>query len=213
MTSKLDWAVPNRVCSWPNFYQVTYKAIDVVTATHLVLLSGGVDSACVLAERRNSTDQISTLYVDYGQTAADAERASSHSIADHYQVNWAELSVHGLVIPSGEIPGRNALLVHLALAHLGSAHPSCIYLGIHAGTPYRDCSPAFVEETQRSLDYQSSGGCQLVAPLLRWNKGQVVHRALELGMPLHLTHSCECAIQPCGECASCKDREAALASI
>jgi 7-cyano-7-deazaguanine synthase len=184
-----------------------------VTAIHLILLSGGMDSACVLAERRNSTDRISALYVGYGQAAAEAERASSRLIADHYQVSWAELSVHGLVVPSGEIPGRNALLIHLAVAHLGSVHPSCIHLGIHGGTPYRDCSPTFLKEVQRSLDYQTGGGCQLVAPFLRWNKGQVLHRAVELDVPLHMTHSCECSKSPCGNCASCKDREAALASV
>ncbi|MDX6608231.1 MAG: 7-cyano-7-deazaguanine synthase [Solirubrobacterales bacterium] len=178
---------------------------------HLILLSGGIDSACLLAERAARRLEPTALFVDYGQSPADRERSCSKSLAAHFGVKWSAVRVGGLTIPNGEIPGRNALLAHLAVVHIGS-DASCIYLGIHAGTPYRDCTQAFVEETQRSIDFQSGGACQLVAPYLTWNKAEVHQRAKELGVPLGITHSCERAEDPCGNCASCIDREALLAS-
>ena len=107
----------------------------------------------------------------------------------------------------------NPLLAHLALTHLGGRGSTCIYLAIHAGTPYRDCTVQFIEETQRSLDFQSGGVVRLVAPYVAWSKQLVIEHALRLGVPLELTHSCERSTAPCGECPSCIDREALLARL
>lgn len=181
-------------------------------ASHLILLSGGIDSACLLADRIAKERAPSALYVDYGQPVAAIERDCSAAIASRYGIPWAVLQVGGLEVRDGEIPGRNALLAHLALTHVGSRPASCIYLAIHAGTPYRDCTPEFVEETQRSLDFQSGGAARLIAPYVSWSKEMIVERARELQLPLDLTHSCERTADPCGECTSCIDRRALLAS-
>lgn len=184
-----------------------------MSANHLVLLSGGIDSACLLAECHARGDSTSALFVDYGQAPADKERTCSTAIASYFGAPWTPLDVRGLNVLSGEIPGRNALLAHIALTYLGAQGSSCVYLGIHAGTLYRDCTPEFVAETQRSLDFQSDGRVRLVAPFVTWPKQLVIERGRELGAPLELTHSCECSATPCGACASCIDRKALLASV
>jgi 7-cyano-7-deazaguanine synthase len=178
-----------------------------MATSHLILLSGGIDSACLLADCVVQGQSPSALFVDYGQPAAEIERNCSAEIASRYGAPWAAVQVGGLEVRDGEIPGRNALLAHLALTHLGNMRASCIYLAIHAGTPYRDCTPEFVEETQRSLDFQSGGSVRLVAPYLAWPKQLVVEHAIELGLPLELTYSCERGANPCGECPSCIDRD------
>jgi 7-cyano-7-deazaguanine synthase len=186
--------------------------VEVDAASHLILLSGGIDSACLLAECNAKRLDPAALFVDYGQAPADRERFCSKSLAGHFNISWSAIEMTGLIVPDGEIPGRNALLAHLAFAHIGQGQTSCIYLGIHAGTPYRDCTREFIEETQRSLDFQSGGVSQLVAPYVTWSKGEIHQRAKELGVPLELTHSCERSVDPCGRCMSCSDREALLAS-
>jgi 7-cyano-7-deazaguanine synthase len=182
-----------------------------MATSHLILLSGGIDSACLLAECNAKRLDPAALFVDYGQAPARKEQFCSKSLAEHFSISWSSIEVTGLAVPSGEIPGRNALLAHLAFAHIGEWKASCIYLGIHSGTPYRDCTQEFVEETQRSLDFQSGGASQLVAPYVSWSKGEVHQRAKELGVPFELTHSCERSVDPCGRCASCTDRETILA--
>jgi 7-cyano-7-deazaguanine synthase len=178
----------------------------------VVLLSGGLDSACVLAERVEVGAEPIALFIDYGQPAAAIERSASRRLAEHFGAARGEVGVEGIELPAGEIAGRNALLVHLALTWLGNGGARTIYLGIHAGTGYRDCSPEFLEETQRSLDFQSGGAARLVAPFVNWPKELVVARALKLGVPVDMTHSCERAEIPCGECLSCIDRRNLLAS-
>lgn len=178
----------------------------------LVLLSGGIDSACLLGERRVKGAKPEALFVAYGQPAEEEEEAASCALAADLGADWSKVEVGGIVLDVGEIAGRNALLAHLALTWLGRGEAALIYLGIHAGTPYRDCSPPFVSETQRSLDFQSGGAVRLVAPFVNWSKELIVARALELSLPLELTHSCERSGTPCSECPSCIDRSELLAS-
>jgi 7-cyano-7-deazaguanine synthase in queuosine biosynthesis len=122
-----------------------------MATSHLILLSGGIDSACLLADRVVHEQAPGALFVDYGQPVAEIERDCSAEIASHYGAPWDVLQIGGLEVCDGEIPGRNALLTQLAFTHLGGERASCIYLAIHAGTPYRDCTPEFIGEIQRSL--------------------------------------------------------------
>lgn len=176
----------------------------------LVLCSGGIDSATLAADRAARDDRIELCFVDYGQRARQAERRSVTSLAERLGVEVAHLAVDGVGMPNqGEIPARNMLLLSLALA--ARPHSRLIVIGIHAGTAYRDCSPAFVEQMQRVLDFHTDGICRLLAPFLLWSKTDVVALARELDAPLELTHSCEAGDEPCGSCRSCVDREALLA--
>lgn len=176
-----------------------------------MLLSGGIDSSCLLAECAARGTVPTALFIDYGQPVAVVERRASVALAEHFDARWNEITIGGITPSAGEILGRNALLAHLALTWLGSGTPAVIQLGIHAGTSYRDCTPEFVAETQRSLDFQSGGEVRLLAPFVSWSKELILARALELGVPIEITFSCERANSPCGECLSCIDRRELLA--
>lgn len=174
----------------------------------LVLLSGGVDSATVLATVcPDAAARPEALFIDYGQPAARSEAEASRSIAKSYDVAYRALALRGSTIGSGEVPARNAFLVHTALMTF-HAKSGLIALGIHAGTGYRDCSPAFVELMSRSLDFHTGGSVGLLTPLLACSKLEVTRLAVATSVPMDLTHSCEAADEPCGQCLSCKDRKA-----
>ncbi len=173
----------------------------------IVLLSGGVDSASLLALCAEQTVYAEALFVDYGQRAAEPERAAAVTIAKAYDVTLRYVSAQIGSIPEGEILGRNALLVHLALA---TAPPGAttIMIGIHAGTTYRDCSPVFVEVMQASLDLHRDGTVQIAAPFVTWAKHEVYAYARASDVPLDFTYSCEAGTVPaCGTCLSCQDRK------
>jgi 7-cyano-7-deazaguanine synthase len=171
----------------------------------VILSSGGIDStaaiALAVAEKRDCT----TMFVDYGQAAANAEERSSAAVANHYGVNRRVLTTSGLSFGSGEIRGRNSFLVHAALLAF-PANNGSIVLGIHAGTGYRDCDPDFVELTQRSLDFHAGGAITLVAPFIDASKASLFAIAEALSIPVGLTFSCEAGSEPCRECLSCRDR-------
>ena len=169
-----------------------------------VLLSGGVDSAIVLALLAVDDRDASAVWIDYGQPAAAAEREASKTIASRYGAVWTELVVAGLVPPTaGEFPGRNDMLVALAAA---AAPGRSLAIGVHAGTGYADCSPSWIEEWRGLLTVQYHGTVGLLAPLADLNKAQVYALAHQLSVPTHLTHSCEASAVPCGYCSSCADR-------
>lgn len=173
----------------------------------LVLTSGGVDSSAALAFSLQQGWHADALFVDYGQPAAGAEGNASASICSHFGVNLRVITAAGLLIPSrGEINGRNLLLIAIAVA-AAPATTQLLVIGLHAGSPYPDCSIGFAEATQSLLDTSSRSGVQLVTPFLRWKKPAVWDFANEAGVPLHLTYSCEAGVTDgCNSCASCKDR-------
>jgi 7-cyano-7-deazaguanine synthase len=171
----------------------------------VILLSGGVDSTALAALTKDQGLRSSALFIDYGQAARAAEHASSRAVAEAYGLPWREVQVAGVRFAQGEIRGRNAFFVHLALLAF-HAPSGVVYLGIHAGTGYRDCSPEFVELIQGSLDFHTGGQVRLAAPFLEARKAEVYALAASLDVPFELTYSCEAASTPCGACESCRDR-------
>jgi 7-cyano-7-deazaguanine synthase len=174
-----------------------------------VLLSGGVDSTTVAALLVDEKWEVGGVFVDYGQLAAAEERVASRRVADHYQLPWTEVAVHGLEVPAfREVRGRNDLL--LAVASAASA-ADAIAIGTHAGSPYADCSAAHAVAWQSLLDTQHGGTRRLLAPLQSLSKREVIALGRRLDVPLSLTYSCEDADGPCAKCTSCRDRDHALA--
>lgn len=174
----------------------------------LVLFSGGVDSATCVAFYQGRGLGVEALFVDYGQPAALREREAAARLSEHFEVRLHRVVVRGAQCPdSGFIPGRNALLVATALASPAAPAIGLIVLGIHAGTPYPDCTPIFLAASQSLLDVYANGRVRIVAPFLTWSKGEILTYAEEAGVPLNETYSCEAGgSEPCGECRSCLDR-------
>ena len=82
-------------------------------------------------------------------------------------------------------------------------------MGLHGGTPYADCSPAFVAEMQRVFDIYCNGTIRVVAPFKEQDKRAVIAFCREVGVPLEVTYSCELGSDPpCRVCLSCLDRQA-----
>ena len=171
-----------------------------------VLLSGGIDSA---ACARFLSEKMATdcLFVDFGQSAAGAELVAAEAIASHLSLPFDVVIVRGQNdFGAGEITGRNAFLMFTAAVFKGE-RTNLIGCGIHAGTPYADCSQEFVVAMNQLLDHQTDGRLKIVAPFVEWSKQDVFDYFVGTGVPPALTYSCEVGSDPsCGECASCRDR-------
>ena len=174
-----------------------------------VLLSGGIDSAACTRLLQEQGANVRCVFVDYGQAAAGPEQQSALSLAS--QLN-AELSVVTILAPrkfgAGEILGRNAFLVLTALM-TSDIQSGAIVLGIHAGTRYYDCTPAFLSSIDRLVAEYSDGRIRVVAPFIAWSKRDIFVYFMNAGLSINLTYSCEAGTAPpCGSCASCQDRMA-----
>ncbi len=174
-----------------------------------LLLSGGVDSAACAALLNNNGASLSALFIDYGQRAAAAELTASQAIAEHYGIPHRSFQLTGASSkPTGLICGRNAFLLFSALVE-GGATPRSIAIGIHSGTPYFDCSQAFIGRVQALFDNYSDGAVRVIAPFVDWVKPDIWAYSVKNGVPLELTYSCEQGGPiPCGVCPSCRDLEA-----
>ena len=176
----------------------------------VVLLSGGIDSFACAHFLRSQQFAISAVFVDFGQSAAPQESSASARISSQLGIERMVIRLKAEdreLFEAGEVPGRNLAL--LAVAAMFTHGPRVVALGIHAGTAYFDCSPAFLRQADRLVSECTSGAAALVAPFVHWTKPDVVSYAQSEGLDLTLTYSCERGtVPPCGTCLSCKDRRA-----
>jgi 7-cyano-7-deazaguanine synthase len=177
-----------------------------------VLLSGGIDSSGCVRFYLSQHFRVRPLFIDYGQPASAAELKSAHAISSFYDLRLRLLSIEGLRIPkSGEIIGRNLLLLSMAITRVGLA-TNLIALGIHSGTRYFDCSRRFTTMCKPLMEGYTDGRVQLGTPFVRMDKLQVWEYCKRNHVPINLTWSCEASsTKPCGSCLSCRDRESLLA--
>lgn len=177
----------------------------------LVLMSGGIDSAACLHFYCAMNRPVGCLFVDYGQAAADHEEHAATSIVEQYGTTLMIRRLSGGAHKSvGEIPARNAFLLSIALMERPVTVRG-IAIGIHAGTPYPDCSSRFASLIQEVANLQSVR-IDIMSPFLQWNKAEVLAYCERERIPIHLTYSCEAGRSPpCGLCNSCLDRRRIVA--
>ena len=206
----------------------------------VVLLSGGLDSATTAAIAKIDGYEVIALSFRYGQRhereliaanrIAEILEISQHHIVDINLGSWGgssltdrtmDLPTNGIdpdIIPSTYVPGRNTVFIAIALSLAEAQKASSIYLGINAVdySGYPDCRPEYLEAYQNLIALSSKVGIegnsiQLIAPLVRNSKIDIVRQAIALGVPINETWSCyQGDIEPCGVCDSCRLRDEAL---
>ena len=206
----------------------------------VVLLSGGLDSATTAAIAIAEGYEAIALSFRYGQrhekelqAAAQIVKAldiQQHQIIDVNLSQWGgssltdssmEIPKEGVqtdIIPSTYVPGRNTVFIAIALSLAEATGASAIYLGINAVdySGYPDCRPEYLAAYQKLANLSSKTAIegntiQLIAPLVKDTKVDIVKRALSLGVPIEQTWSCyQGGDRPCGVCDSCRIRDRAL---
>lgn len=172
-----------------------------------ILLSGGLDSVACLSFALERGESVDALHVQYGQAATIEELRAAEAVCEHYKVS---LRVIALGKPygstAGYMPGRNLLLLSAALTQ--KLEPGLLYFGFHLDTSYPDCGAAFIDASQRIVDIYHAGAVQLFAPFIDARKAALAAFCARTNVPVHFTYSCETGGKPCGQCVSCRDRQA-----
>ena len=202
----------------------------------VILLSGGLDSATVLAIARDQGFACHALSFDYGQrhaTELHAARrvAASLGAVEHKvlplsldAIGGSALTDDSIEVPQegGEgipvtyVPARNTVFLSLALgwAEVLGAHD--IFVGVNAVdySGYPDCRPAFIGAFERLANLATRDGVEgrpfrIHAPLIEMSKAQIVQTGAGLGVDYAQTVSCYRADGQglaCGRCDSCRFR-------
>ncbi len=117
-------------------------------------------------------------------------------------------------IPSTYVPARNIIFLSYALSYAESIEADAIYIGATARdySGYPDCRPEFYEAFEKMAAKGTKRGVEgdpisIEYPLIDMTKEEIIKKADEIGVPLHLTWSCYRGEEKaCGECDSCKLR-------
>jgi 7-cyano-7-deazaguanine synthase len=207
----------------------------------VVLVSGGLDSATVLAIARHEGWRCNALSVDYGQrhraeldAAAQVARAlgaAEHRVA-HVNLDMfggsalTDTSIEVPTAPTGGIPvtyvpARNTIFLALALAHAEVTGADAIFTGANAVdySGYPDCRPEYFAAfgkmanlaTRRAVE---GAPIEIRAPIVDLSKADIVRRGHELGVDYALTVSCynaDSAGRACALCDACRFRREGFA--
>jgi 7-cyano-7-deazaguanine synthase len=204
-----------------------------------VLLSGGLDSAVLLAEEAAS-DIVQPIYVSVGLAWEQAERLAimqllasgklgprvkplvslSVDMTDVYPAaHWARTgAAPGYHTPDEDVylPGRNIVLLGKAAVFCAAASIGRLAIGTLDHNPFPDATPEFRQMFASALSVGLAHPIEIVAPYARVEKSEVIRRGTVLRIPLELTLSCmnpsvEHGVpRHCGLCSKCRERHDAF---
>ena len=208
----------------------------------VVLLSGGLDSATVLAIARDQGFDCYALSCLYGQRH-QAELGAARKVAnalgalEHREIEipigqfgGSALTDAALAVPEqgGEgipityVPARNTVFLSLALAWAEVLEADAIFIGVNAVdySGYPDCRPEYIEAFQRVIELATrrtveGASIRLETPLIDLSKAQIIRRGTELEVDYSLTVSCyraDAQGSACGHCDSCRLRAQGFAT-
>jgi len=211
-------------------------------ARAVVLLSGGLDSATVLAIAREAGHACFALSFSYGQRhlaelAAARRLAKALGAVEHREIGipigqfgGSALTDDSLDVPEdgGEgipvtyVPARNTVFLSLALAWAEVLAADAIYIGVNAVdySGYPDCRPEYIAAFQRVIALATKrtvegGSIRLETPLIELSKSEIIRRGMALGVDYSMTVSCyraDDAGRGCGRCDACRLRARGFAA-
>ena len=202
----------------------------------VILLSGGLDSATVVAMARAEGYSCYTMSFDYGQRSnaelhAAARVARDLGVVEHKVIGLNLNGIGGSAltdntidvpeaptegIPVTYVPARNTVFLSLALGWAEVLNARDIFIGVNAVdySGYPDCRPEFVESFERMANLATKAGVEghgfrIQAPLQNLSKADIVKAGVRLGVDYSLTVSCYQADndgRACRKCDSCRLR-------
>ena len=212
------------------------------TKKAVVLVSGGLDSATVLALARDQGYACYALSFDYGQRhrtelQAAARVAQSLGAVAHKTISLDLAGIGGSAltdtaiavpeqggegIPVTYVPARNTVFLALALGWAEVLAAQDIFIGVNAVdySGYPDCRPAFIAAFEQTANLATKAGVEgrpfhIHTPLIAMSKARIIQTGQRLGVDYAITVSCYQADdqgRACGRCDSCRLRREGFAA-
>src|SRR5437870_7417017 len=178
-----------------------------------VLLSGGLDSAVLLAEEA-ARGVVQPIYVSVGLAWEAGEQGAVRALlaakplggrtrplvsltvdmrdvyaAGHWAIEGRPPSYH---TPDEDVylPGRNIILLAKAAVYCAAADLDRVAIGTLEHNPFPDATPEFRSTMARALSLGLGHGFTIDAPYAGTSKAEVIRRGIALGVPFEWTLSC-----------------------
>lgn len=185
----------------------------------VILLSGGLDSATVLAIAKSKGYECHTISFDYGQRhRAELDSAQKLSIAmgakSHRVMNIDMRAIGGSAltdssidvpisgvdkdeIPITYVPARNTVFMSYALALAEVLQADDIFIGVNAVdySGYPDCRPEYISAYEIMANLATRAGVEghkmhIQTPLIDLTKAQIIQQGIANGVDYSQTVSC-----------------------
>ena len=199
----------------------------------VVLLSGGMDSATVLAIAQHQGYQVYALSFNYGQRHSAelkaAKRVSQVFSVEEHRIHLLDLSSFGgsaltdvsiqvpvasnaIVdeIPVTYVPARNTVFLSIALAWAEVLGADDIFIGVTAVdySGYPDCRPEYIEAYEKMANLALKSAVEgnklnIQTPLIDMGKAAIIKKGTELGIDYSMTVTCYQADEQGRACGQC----------
>lgn len=196
-----------------------------------VLVSGGVESACMLAEALKTYERVYPIYIRKGLNWEKTELASLRQLlsvlkADGlaklavlevpvkpiYQHHWglSPFGTPGSRAPDRAVflPGRNLLLLSVAGLFCAIRRIPSLWIGILKGNPFQDARSGFIHEMEGLLKESVGFPLRIATPFRELTKAQVIARYPDLQWEKTLSCLRPVTGKHCGRCQKCAERKA-----
>lgn len=198
----------------------------------VVLLSGGMDSACALADACARHQVAAALSFDYGSKHNHREIPMARWQAEKFGVAHQVIALDfmdrlfdshllksGGGIPEGHyeeasmkqtvVPFRNGILLSIAAGFAESTGAEGLVIAAHAGDHaiYPDCREDFMQAMGEAIRQGTYARVALLRPFIDLRKEDIAARGAELGVDFSRTWSCYKGGEVhCGKCGTCVER-------
>lgn len=202
----------------------------------IILLSGGLDSLVSLGLGMQKYGISLALTFDYGQKALDQEVSTSKNICDYYKIehkviklDWLKNVTHTALVEDKElpegidnpedsaksvwVPNRNGLFLNIAGSFADGNDYDYIIIGANKeeGQTFPDNTQEFINRVNAEFEFSTQKHPKVVAPLINYDKNDIVKQAIEHNIPLEFVRSCYSnGKKHCGKCESCTRLKNAL---
>ena len=200
----------------------------------ICILSGGMDSTLSSYIAKKENYEIIPVHFNYGQRTEKRELKAFRDICEKLELNnkyeidipfFTQIGASALTdvtidvpvdgvepgVPVTYVPFRNGIFLSIATAIAEKEGACALFIGVveEDSSGYPDCTDLFIDKMLKAVNEgtKESTKLDIVTPLVKLSKKQIVQKALELKVPLELTWSCyKESDEACGVCDSCRLR-------
>ena len=198
------------------------------------ILSGGMDSTLASYIAKNDGYDIIAVHFNYGQRTEKRELKAFRDICEDLEIKekyeidipfFSQIGASALTdkdiavpvdgvkpgVPITYVPFRNGIFLSIASAIAEKEDAQALFIGVveEDSSGYPDCTDSFIEKITSAINEGTKETTKLdiITPLVKLHKDEIVKKALELSVPLEHTWSCyKEEDKACGVCDSCRLR-------
>lgn len=202
----------------------------------LIVLSGGMDSAVLLAHELSKGQRVAALSFDYGSKHNHCELPMAREICLRLGVEHRVVALpfinelftssllrSGEAVPEGAydadsmkstvVPFRNGILIAIAVGYAESVGAARVLIGSHSGDHhiYPDCRPEFNAAMDQAARLGTGEAVRVDFPFAAMDKREIGDLGRALGVDFTRTWTCYKGGElHCGVCGACDERKFAL---